>query len=238
MQAYDSITATHYAAWRPPLHDQLLARALAPNERFRRGLDVGCGTGQSTLALAKYCDSVVGIDPSLEMITLAKGSPEVCFLAHREINRGLRKGLAKEVFDIFTFAGSLHYQDTNEVLAQIKPIAAPKASIVVYDFDVGLNAVFKELGKLPATGDYNHAKNLGGAVASGLQTIHQEEDQLLFSAAPEEVGHLLFSVRDWREGVLASYDYEVAVHKLRERFGQRIELAAEIFVTRYLLHKS
>lgn len=39
---------------------------------FGTALDVGCGTGQATPTLARHFDTVVGVDPSEQMIALAQ----------------------------------------------------------------------------------------------------------------------------------------------------------------------
>jgi hypothetical protein len=44
-ERYDSTSARHYAAFRPPLHSLILERVIGPSESFQVGLDIGCGTG-------------------------------------------------------------------------------------------------------------------------------------------------------------------------------------------------
>lgn len=67
-EKYDRAIATHYSAYRPPLHDIILEYVLLENEIFSVGLDVGCGTGYSAIALTKYCSQVHGIEPSSSML--------------------------------------------------------------------------------------------------------------------------------------------------------------------------
>src|SRR5690625_4484968 len=71
MERYDANAAAHYAAYRPPLHAMILGRVLTGNASFDIGLDIGCGTGYSAVALAKYCKFVYGIDPSPSMLNRA-----------------------------------------------------------------------------------------------------------------------------------------------------------------------
>ncbi|MGB5555068.1 MAG: class I SAM-dependent methyltransferase, partial [Flavobacteriaceae bacterium] len=68
---YDEITANHYLAYRPPLHDIILKKCLKNLERRKKGLDIGSGTGHSALALVEFCDEVIGIEPSLAMRKIA-----------------------------------------------------------------------------------------------------------------------------------------------------------------------
>ncbi|MEO9894623.1 methyltransferase domain-containing protein [Aurantibacter sp.] len=67
---YDTINAEHYAAYRPPLHQVILEKCLQ-KKTHNIGLDIGCGTGNSSIALAKFCNRVIGIDPSKSMLERA-----------------------------------------------------------------------------------------------------------------------------------------------------------------------
>ena len=69
---YTADIATHYKSFRPPLHEILLKRSFK-NQRFESALDIGCGTGNSTIALAKYCASVTGYDPNKSRLFLYLG---------------------------------------------------------------------------------------------------------------------------------------------------------------------
>ena len=104
---YDDVAAAHYAAYRPPLHDLILRRALGADASFPTGVDVGCGTGRSTVALAARCGRVYGVDPSPAMLAAATAHEGVTYLAGRAERLPLADGLA----DVVTFAGSLSYAD-------------------------------------------------------------------------------------------------------------------------------
>jgi len=64
---YNQEIARHYSADRPPLHPMILSYVLSKRRIFLISLDVGCGTGDSAIALAKYCEHVYGIEPSAAM---------------------------------------------------------------------------------------------------------------------------------------------------------------------------
>ncbi len=67
--------ACRYHTFRPKVHGIVvdwLGRHCGPR-RWRRGLDVACGTGDSTVPLLKVCDEVLGIDTSDEMLAFARG---------------------------------------------------------------------------------------------------------------------------------------------------------------------
>jgi len=72
--------AERYATGRPSGHArvlELLQRTLSGHLPVGRALDVGCGTGHSTIALLPYAQAVMGVDSSSEMLTLAPVSPRV-----------------------------------------------------------------------------------------------------------------------------------------------------------------
>jgi ubiquinone/menaquinone biosynthesis C-methylase UbiE len=53
-ERYDQVTAGHYAAYRPALHSLILRRVFSDADSFDVGLDGGCGTGHSAIALAAH----------------------------------------------------------------------------------------------------------------------------------------------------------------------------------------
>ena len=60
---YDSERlATAYAYDRPPIHEQIL-RSAGLDRQVDRALDVGCGAGLSTAALAPVARQVIGLEP-------------------------------------------------------------------------------------------------------------------------------------------------------------------------------
>jgi predicted TPR repeat methyltransferase len=63
MEIYDAYTAFHYNAFRPPLHGSILRQCLG-QDSFSKVLDIGCGAGHSTVALAEFCQKAVGFDVS------------------------------------------------------------------------------------------------------------------------------------------------------------------------------
>ena len=72
--------AERYAQHRPyfhPLVIEMVKAHLELKEPVKRALDVGCGTGQSTVALKEIANSVTGVDVSDEMLNLAKQRSEI-----------------------------------------------------------------------------------------------------------------------------------------------------------------
>jgi len=63
VEEYNVNVAYHYQAYRPDLHLPILQSVLG-TQRVAAGLDIGCGTGQSALALAHFCTRVTGLEPA------------------------------------------------------------------------------------------------------------------------------------------------------------------------------
>ncbi len=69
--------ATGYATARPPVHAQVVAevqRRWGATPKWGVALDVGCGAGLSTRALAALAERCVGVDPSAAMVACARRS--------------------------------------------------------------------------------------------------------------------------------------------------------------------
>ncbi len=186
---YDQVIAAHYAAYRPPLHSIILGRATHGMGRFARGLDVGCGTGRSSIALAECCDEVMGIDPSRAMIEQA--------IPHRAVT--YRQCAAEQVpvdrpaFDLVTFAGSLSYVDLERTALELRRVCNPQAIVVPYDFEVRLETWLSALGieTLSVASSYQHAINFTGVL--GFKELLVKRESLRFSLSPSELAHVLLS---------------------------------------------
>jgi ubiquinone/menaquinone biosynthesis C-methylase UbiE len=102
---YNRAIATQYSSYRPPLHEMILDRVLSNEETFSNGLDVGCGTGYSAVALAKYCRRVYGVEPSQSMLDEAMPHAKITYL------KGAGDGMPipGNSIDVVTFAVSLFY---------------------------------------------------------------------------------------------------------------------------------
>ncbi|MDP9165815.1 MAG: methyltransferase domain-containing protein [Actinomycetota bacterium] len=140
-------TATNYANARPYYHPRALRAALEPAGRVSAsavGVDVGCGTGLSTRALAEIVGRVVGLDPSPHMLAAASAAAGVRFAVAKAEALPLRDGVA----DVITCAASMHWFGP-AAFDELARVAAPRAVLAVYsDFFTG------EVGGLPAFGTW------------------------------------------------------------------------------------
>ncbi len=123
--------AARYTKVRPFFHDEVVERLCnsAGVERFQRALDVGCGTGQSSIALAAVADHVAAIDASEEMLRHAPRRPNIAY----------QLGFAEQLdfqageFDLVSAASALHWFDQERFFAQCHKVLAPAGVLAVYN---------------------------------------------------------------------------------------------------------
>lgn len=232
--AYDNRLATHYRAYRPPLHTWILERALPGGSRFANGADIGCGTGYSSLALARYCQQVVGIEPSQAMLDQTKPHPNITYL------RGSAEDipLADHSVDIITYAGTLFYTDIHRAAQSLHRVRRTPAVVIVYDFSV-IFEPFIAAHKLviqPENTPYNHYYNFAGVAGFPEETATVE--RIGFNVRPAELAHLLLSEEHLYKAYVARYNDHEPYDQLKNELLQthtNVKVEADIFYTTYLL---
>jgi SAM-dependent methyltransferase len=131
---YDSERlAAAYAFDRPPVHQQIL-RSARLAKRADRALDVGCGAGLSTAALAPLARQMTGLEPVQAMLAHRRSvAPGARFV----IGQAERLPFAAGSFDLVAAAGSLNYADLPSALAEIARVLTGDGTFLLYDFSVG-----------------------------------------------------------------------------------------------------
>ena len=187
---YSKTVAEHYAAFRPALHEVILRRLIRPGERFNSGLDVGCGTGYSAIALAVYCNRVFGLDPNQSMLDRATAHPKISY------GNGYgddMSALGQDRFDVVSFAGSLAYTKTDKMKSELLRTLASDGVVFVYDFQVLVDDLTASLGISfsSAALDYNFALNLRDWTEFTSEVVGTDRVLLQFSA--QEAAHILLA---------------------------------------------
>lgn len=199
---YDEIIAHHYSIYRPPLHDLILKKCLPSEKLFALGLDIGCGTGYSTIALKKHCNKVIGIEPSYDMLSLANRHPKISYLQGALIDISF----GNHVFDIVTFAGSLYYAKSQSLLNKLFTITKPGTEIITYDFNIDLSEILHSLHHEMVIHEkemYNHQEDFSGLQADGLIKLTSMQERTILTINLENLTHLLLSSKN-NYAVLAS----------------------------------
>ncbi|WP_028021425.1 class I SAM-dependent methyltransferase [Enterovibrio calviensis] len=188
-EQYSVEVSKHYSAYRPPIHDEILKEVLLNRGDFTYGLDIGCGTGVSSLALSKFCENVVGIDPSEAMLAEASQREHLSYIA----GTGDNIPLDDDSVDIVSFAGSLSYAKSDSLVGELLRVCRTNAWIVAYDFEVRLDDSLNLVGvSLPqrASG-YNHAENFDGYREFKEVKVHN--GKVTINVSSTQLAHVLFS---------------------------------------------
>jgi len=232
---YSDRIAKHYAAYRPELHGLILSRLVRPGEHFRIGLDVGCGTGYSSVALTEHCDRVIGLEPSQPMLDAVTVHPRVSYVNGSGDDLGR---FSKKRFDVISFAGSLFYAKTDQLKMELLQIMAPGGRILVYDFKVLLDDLTTRMGvSCPsANSKYNYSANLGDWPEFVTDTA--DTDQVRLELAASEISHVLLAESDRYVAFQELFGVTDPFDCLRKQIQQQdteSELYAEIYFSRHSL---
>ena len=128
---YEPAAAVRYAAHRPRGQARVLALVAETLHNVlpvERALDVGCGTGHSTVTLLPYARQIVGLDPSSMMLAQAGAHPRIIYLkGHAEA-----LPLQRESFDLVTVSSAYHWFDHHGFLQEAARVLRPGGWLVLY----------------------------------------------------------------------------------------------------------
>lgn len=236
-ERYDATAAAHYSAYRPPLHQLILGRVLGEGASFGVGLDVGCGTGYSAVALADRCARVYAIDPSLAMLREAVAHERVIYLG----GAAERIPLPDRCAEIVTFAGSLFYADVEAAGEEVRRVGRAGALVVAYDFEILLDELLRRCGVDPEAveSDYDHRANFAGV--AGLAEREVGSGRVGLRVSPAELAHLLLS-DSHRFDRLATRFHAPDPFPMLEReirsMGDPAAIEADIYYSKYRIRPS
>lgn len=84
--------------------------SLLPNRRYKRALDLGCGSGNLTRRLCNHADYVLGIDVS--RVAIAQASQQTMEQGNLQFQQGDALNLSRDLdnsFDLVVIADTLYY---------------------------------------------------------------------------------------------------------------------------------
>jgi SAM-dependent methyltransferase len=122
-----STVAAGYAAHRPKYPAELLDFLASIAPARRAAWDVGCGSGQLSVALASRFERVLATDASPQQIAKAEEHPRVEYRAARAESSGLPDACA----DLVVAAQAAHWFDRPAFYAEARRVARPDAAIAL-----------------------------------------------------------------------------------------------------------
>lgn len=131
--AYRGAFIGDYDSLRPRPPSQLIAvlLQLSLSRRPRLVVDLGSGTGLSTVVWADHADHVIGIEENDEMLAAAREADRVEYRHAGADATGLPTGSA----DIVTCAQSFHWMPRQQTLAEAARVLRPGGLFAAFDYD-------------------------------------------------------------------------------------------------------
>lgn len=101
-------------------------------------VDLGCGTGLSTIVWSKRAERVIGVEPSDAMRRQAmdtlSANPRLTNITY-QAGAAQQTGLADNSVDVVTCAQSFHWMEPSVTLAEVARILRPGGIFAAYDYD-------------------------------------------------------------------------------------------------------
>lgn len=228
---YDAAVSRHYAAYRPPLHAIILEKLLEQG-RYGLGVDVGCGTGQSSVPLSKYCETVMAIDPSPEMLEQAAPHPQIQYM----VGRADGLPLPNDSADLIAFAGSLFYTKTEATLQELRRVSKKSSIVLVYDFELLIYDHLSEIGFDLAkdSASYDHSVSFSEVETS--DEIMKKEETVVLAMNTEELAHVILSTHDRYLAIsnqLKTQEPFVPLTTLLAKEGTAQQIRADLYYSSY-----
>lgn len=122
--------AAGYQAFRPGYPPALFEWLAGISAGPERAVDLGCGTGQASVALAARFEEVIALDPSAEQIAHAEPHPRVSY----RVAPAEATGLAASTADLVIAAQALHWFDPGRLHPELARIARPGAAFAAFTY--------------------------------------------------------------------------------------------------------
>ncbi|XP_064612751.1 putative methyltransferase DDB_G0268948 [Liolophura sinensis] len=219
--------AQAYARFRPDYNaavwDVIMDYCEKGTCHFELAVDVGCGTGQSTLPLSERFKQVIGIDVSEQQIKHAQSNSKASNISYRV---GAAEDLSKiqdGSVDLITCAQALHWMDLEKFYPEVTRVSRPGGSLVAYGYGIWCLDV-KEAEDICMQ---FYGETLGPYWGTGRKHVEEKYSQFALPF-PGWVRHediwqeKEFTVDDFC-GYMSSWS---AYHKYKEEHPEETELSA------------
>ncbi|GIY09197.1 hypothetical protein CEXT_303281 [Caerostris extrusa] len=127
-----------YAKFRPSPPASLISSIITYLEQkinppFKKAVDIGCGSGQSTIALSPYFETILGLDVSEAQIKQAEELHSSQNIEY-QVAKGENLPVSSDSVDLITFSQSLHWFNKNEIFPEIKRVLKPNGVVAAYGY--------------------------------------------------------------------------------------------------------
>lgn len=121
-------------------------------------VDMGCGTGLSTITWSEVSQKIIGIEPSADMLAVAKEKAAALDNVDFISTFSNETGLANDSVDIITCSQSFHWMDPESTLKEAGRILKSGGVFAAYDCDwppicsweaeLAYNELFEKVSKI------------------------------------------------------------------------------------------
>ena len=112
--------------------------------RPRTLLDAGCGTGKIVRGLVDQIDRADAVDPSEEMLRIARSLPAGRDPKIRWVSARIEDAELSPPYGLIVAAASIHWMDLDRVLPRFRVSLAPGAFLAVLDGDAPIDPPWEE----------------------------------------------------------------------------------------------
>lgn len=123
--------AADYARYRPRYPEGLFEWLAGLAAAHRRAWDVGTGSGQAAVVLARWFDEVIATDASPRQLAHALPHPRVLY----RVAVAGQSGLAPSSVDLVTIAQALHWFDLPAFWREVREALAPNGVVAAISYE-------------------------------------------------------------------------------------------------------
>ncbi|KGE12281.1 methyltransferase domain-containing protein [Sphingobacterium deserti] len=131
--------ADHYSAYRPFYPQELFTEIFRsiPSQSFDIAIDVGAGTGLSTIPLCEKFKTVYAVEPDAHMANVLRKNLTQCCPNTKVYNDLLESitDFKSQRIDLVSFGTSFYWADGNSIIKKVKEILDSDGLLAVYRYD-------------------------------------------------------------------------------------------------------
>jgi len=174
--------------FRPPHSPEVysvLESLIAP--KTRTVLDAGCGPGKLTLGLVDHVDRIDAVDPSAEMLRVARSLPKGASPKIRWIRGKMEEAPLEPPYGLIMAALSIHWMDLDRVFPRFSGALAEGAFLALLNCDAPVGSPW-EREELLFAADFI-GKIYGRRLEPAKTTLERIEESILVHPGFEPIGH-------------------------------------------------